>query len=318
MSEKTCNVTTTLLMRIGQTSKIEECYDTKTLQFSCAANWFDYAMKKGNKTTGDIFECVFAHLPKGDPRINGVTDFRGKPMGSHLLIAENKTDGSALLRLIPTILTPATCFFTFNVEQIFQEMNQTTPFTSWFAFDLDRYRNSMEYRAEDSSYLFIKDPFAFFEDLKEAIPQAVAAQKDILTSKRFYEEFDPSKPLLFRNVDYNMYTETSPFYDYRENREELFWKLPEYAWQSELRIAIPNINFSQDYFPEEYDYKKNILNIHLPHFQEYSLVFSAKEAHSLYFGMPNPETRCGDFAILSMSYKDIEYRAKQGNPIILQ
>lgn len=318
MSEKTYNVTTSLLMRVGHTSKIKECYDTKTLQFSCAANWLDYAMKKGNKTTGDIFECVFAHLPKGDPRIYGVTDFRGNPMGDHLLIAENKTDGSALLRLIPTILTPATCFFTFNVEQIFQEMNRTPPSASWFTFDLDRYRTSMEYGAEDSSYLFIKNPSAFFDDLKEAIPRTAAAQKDILTSKRFYGDFDPSKPLLFRNVDYNMYTKTSPFYDYRENREELFWKLPEYSWQSELRIAIPYINFSQDYFPEEYDYKKNILNVHLPHFREYSLVYSAKEAHSLYFGMPNPETHCSDFAILSMYEKDIERKVKQGSQIILQ
>ena len=63
-----------LLMRVGTTESIERCYNTSTIQFGCAANWLDYALKKNNNSTGDIFECVFAHVLKNDPRINEITD----------------------------------------------------------------------------------------------------------------------------------------------------------------------------------------------------------------------------------------------------
>lgn len=52
MGKLTSNVTTTLLMRVGPTESIEKCYFEKTLQFSCAANWLDYALTHKNKTIG--------------------------------------------------------------------------------------------------------------------------------------------------------------------------------------------------------------------------------------------------------------------------
>lgn len=54
---------TILLMRLGSTKRIEQCYNTRTLSFGCAANWVDYS-KTGDKVTGDQLECVFAHLKK--------------------------------------------------------------------------------------------------------------------------------------------------------------------------------------------------------------------------------------------------------------
>lgn len=61
MGKLTSNVTTTLLMRVGPTESIEKCYFEKTLQFSCAANWLDYALTHKNKTIGDVLN---AYLPK--------------------------------------------------------------------------------------------------------------------------------------------------------------------------------------------------------------------------------------------------------------
>lgn len=60
---------TILLMRLGSTKRIEQCYNTRTLSFGCAANWVDYS-KTGDKVTGDQLECVFAHLKNGDSRMN--------------------------------------------------------------------------------------------------------------------------------------------------------------------------------------------------------------------------------------------------------
>lgn len=60
---------TILLMRLGSTKRIEQCYNTRTLSFGCAANWVDYS-KTGDKVTGDQLECVFARLKNGDSRMN--------------------------------------------------------------------------------------------------------------------------------------------------------------------------------------------------------------------------------------------------------
>ena len=300
------SVSTSLLMRVGSSKVIQKCYDEKKIQFGCAANWLDYALKCKNQAVGDYYECFFAHVPKCDSRINSITDIYGKPMGNHLLIHENQRDESLLLRLIPTILMPVTCFFSFNVQKMRDEMNKRGNATKWFAFSLDAYREYMEYQ-DNASFLFIKDPASFFQDLKNSIPISVEKSKGNLTSKRFYAGFNPQEPFIFRDVDYHHYTDIYPFFDYQENREELFWKLPRYEQQSELRIAIPNVNFMQTYNPSlEYDYTQNVLNVFLPHFQEYAMIVPANEAHSLYFGGLDAEHQTYDFAVLKLTLEDIQ------------
>ena len=177
--------------------------------------------------------------------------------------------------------------------------------TKWFAFDLDAYRENMEYR-DDASFLFITNPASFFQDLKKSIPISVEKNKENLTSKRFYSGFNQQEPFIFRDVDYHHYTDVCSFFDYQDNREELFWKLPKYEQQSELRIAIDNLNFVQTYDPSlGYDYTKNVLDVFLPHFQEYAMIFPANEAHSLYFGVFDTDCHTNDFAVLKLTMKDI-------------
>lgn len=43
----TANFSTGMLMRIGSKERLEKCYREKKLEFSCAANWVDYA-QNGN------------------------------------------------------------------------------------------------------------------------------------------------------------------------------------------------------------------------------------------------------------------------------
>lgn len=308
MGKFTFSVTTTLLMRVGSTKSIEKCYKEKTLQFGCAANWLDYALNEQNETIGDVFECVFAQTLKGDPRISAITDSHGKPMGDHLLVLENTADNSCILRYIPTILMPVMCFYSFNVQKIRKQMDTNGEPTTWFAFNLDEYCKDMNYDNSTASYLFITDPVKFYDELTVMVPIAVADNKTNLTSKRFYGNFNPNEPVFFRDIDYHKHKRNELFWDNPENMGELFWKLPEYEQQSELRYAIPNINFIQTFDPnvKPYDYKLNTLDVRLPHFQEYSQVVSASEAHSLYFGNFDDQAHTNDFAILRMTFDEIK------------
>lgn len=90
MSKPKTSIRMSLLLRVGSNQAIERCYHKKTLTFSCAANWLDYALKHNDQATGDFFECAFAHVPKDDPRIAEIRAADGKPMGNNLLILENK------------------------------------------------------------------------------------------------------------------------------------------------------------------------------------------------------------------------------------
>ena len=184
--------------------------------------------------------------------------------------------------------------------------------TTWFAFNLDEYCRCMDYDNKTASFLFIMDPVRFYNELSAMVPIAVANNKSNLTSKRFYGDFNPNEPVFFRDVDYHKHKRNELFWDKTENMEELFWKLPEYEQQSELRYAIPNINFIQTYDPntKPYDYKLNTLDVYLPHFQEYSKVFSASEAHSLYFGNSDDQAHTNDFAILGMTFEEISRKMR--------
>lgn len=312
MGKLTSNVTTTLLMRVGPTESIEKCYFEKTLQFSCAANWLDYALTHKNKTIGDVFECVFAQTFKGDPHISDIVDSRGKPMGDHLLVLENTADDSCILRYIPTILVPVMCFYSFNVERIRKELANDGEPVGWFAFNLDEYCKDMDYNNDDASYLFITDPPKFFNELKAMIPTVVSNNISNLTSKRFYGNFNPNEPLFFKDIEYHKHKRNELFWDSPESMEELFWKLPEFERQSELRCMIPNVNFVQTYNPNYGTYKRNsnTLSVYLPHLQEYAVIARASEAHSLYFGNFDNQALSEDFAILRMTFDEINRQMK--------
>ncbi len=308
MSIVTYRCKSMLLMRVGPTESIRKCYNEKKLQFGCAANWLDYALKYGNETTGDIFECIFAHIPKGDPRSENIVDEKGKPMGDNLLILENSKDGSKLLRFMPTILMPVLCLYSFDFEKMVTGFSENQTIPPYVLFNLDQYREDMQYHQDESSFLLIEDVNMFFNDLRTAIPIAVDENRDNLTSERFYHSFDSEKPFICRDVNYNKYTEIEPFFDYQSNREELFWKLPQYRNQAELRIAISHLNFKQIFDPQKrnYDYKLNTLEVFLPHLHEYANIYSASEAHTLYFDNFDLQNRSCTFSVLRSSIAELQ------------
>lgn len=281
-------------MRIDSTVRIQECYRERKLSFSCAANWVDYAMK-GNYVTGNFFECVFAHLPVWDKRLYELKDSHGLPMGRHAFILHRRDLPTAYICYIPTLLTPAMCFFSFSAEHKKNAPNRNIPALHGIPLlDLHRYRADMNYSCEDSSFLFIIDFSSFYEELKAAIPIAVQHNADILTTERYYEN-GQTVELFMDEVDYHRHDVNDLYFDDAFTPgEELFWKAPRYSWQSELRFTIANINFKQFYDPAQYDYRKNRLDVYLPHLQEYSIIAPASEVTSVEFsetGIPN-EMQC--------------------------
>lgn len=315
MGKVTTQVTTSLLMRVGSTKSIEECYQNRTLKFSCAANWINYSIKHGNCTIGDPEECIFARLKKDDPRVEAakdpqtsrIKDPKGQPMRSNLLITMCQTQDVCHLRFVPTILMPALCFYNIDMSRLVEKHKQQ----QFIGIDLDKYCTDMGNKIEECSFMLIKNPIAFYEDLYQSVPIACKKNSKILTKEMFYKPEVPLDPIVVNKVDYHRHKENEYFYDFSQEREEIFWKMPRYEYQSEVRFVIPGIafkpiattvdakedvllknksnNISQNeefafnINNDKYDYKNKELTVELPHFQEYTEIFPAVDVHTLVF-----------------------------------
>ena len=173
------------MLRVGRTEQMQLEFEKGELTFSCAANWINKALGPYNDgSISDMYECVFAHLKDNNKPIK-IKDSHGMPMGDNLLEFKNQSDGTCWLRFVPTILTPALCFYATNREKIITELKLLgNKNTSEFYFRLDCYCKSMGYRIEDASYLIIEDVQAFLDELKEQIPIAVKNNSGNLDSNR--------------------------------------------------------------------------------------------------------------------------------------
>lgn len=274
---------TALLMRIGSKEKIEHCYQEKKLAFGCAANWADYA-KSGNYVTGDQLECIFAHVRNDDPRLSDLRDSHGLPMGNHVEILKRIDDQTSFLRYTPTLMVPALCFFSFNEKMIAREVDGIVPiFPKTIIFDLEKYRTNMKYRKDDAAFLLITNPVFFFEELHLQIRKAIQDNSDKLTTERYYDSGQPVD-VFCNEVNYQKYKVGELFFDdAHAPSEELFWKAGRYSWQHEVRVIVANINFKNLYGVGKHDYKSCSFEVKLPHFQEYSEIYLAKDVSSIQF-----------------------------------
>lgn len=269
---------TFFLMRVDSPENIDRDFYQNRLTFSCPANWLDYALKQNDETIGDRYECIFAHLDASDERRLNVKNSHGELLQDQYSIT-CKSDNTVLLRLETTILTPALCFWSLPLQKILSSIK-----TSSFDMDLDVYLKNMNRKAEDSKLLMITDCDKFFSELKKQIPIAVKNNCGNLTSEGFGNAFNPTNPFLFKHVCYDQFDKDTLFFRYNEYLDEMFWKLPSYDVQSELRIVLPKINFRQKYGDgTAYDYTKNSLSVELPGLHDYARTYSLKEIRYLNF-----------------------------------
>jgi len=257
-------------------------YNDNIIEFSCAANWIDYYQK--NQKTGDLFECVFAHVDSKYDTSN-LKDSHNKKMGENLFVLTNVDDGSKYLRYEPIILSPIMCFYGISMKQL---LNNKEGHSS-FKFDIDGFSKAFEY-SSDYGILIIDKPFEFINELSSQLSKCIMNNNN-LTSERFYKNFDPLNPIDASFVDYNKYKMTDLFFDQECVGQEIFWKDEKYSWQNEFRIIVKNINFKQYYHPLNYDYKKNNLQITLPNLKKYSRIISLKDANEFIISksLDNPQ-----------------------------
>ena len=278
MSKLESHFNASVLLRIGHKNSIKDCWDNNRLSFGCAANWVHYA-QKGNMTTGDLYECVFSRIPKG--KAIDLFDRNGKRIEANLQrFLDDKDSNFEFLRYVPTMLTPALCFYS---------LSYATPDDGLFVWDetrnmpmfrADRYAQYMGYANEEMGVLLIQDFCGLISDLKEQIPLAIKENRYNLTQERYHISA-PTEEVLFANViDYSRHQRFDIFEEEPAPPEELFWKFPEYKKQAELRIVIPHWNFIQSYDPfkpEKYDKEKNYLPVNLPQLHSYASLFIPSE-----------------------------------------
>ena len=240
--------------------------------------------KTGDKVTGDQLECVFAHLKNGDSRMN-VKDSHGIPMGNHLETLYDPRTDTYYLCFIPTLLTPTMCFYSFDATKVAAMNDGKMPiFPHVVSFLPDRYLDEMCYEKDTASFLFINSPEKFFEELKEQVPIAIKQNENILTTDRYYHTKGNDDCELFADkVDYTRHLPTDIYYDEPRPSAELFWKYPQYHFQSEVRVAILNTNFVWDYDPQHFKYEQHRLDVYLPHLHEYATIRVAKDIQNICF-----------------------------------
>ena len=270
----TNSVNTLLLMRVGRTKEIMDCYRRQYLRFSCPLNWIIYAAKTGSESVGDWNGCIFAQLPVGDPRLNNQVDSRGLPMRDNLLECDNPINGLRTLRYFPIILKPTLCFFSFRYDEL---LSQVDPPHGSVEYSLEKYCTDMGYNPEEISFLLIESPNALYDELKKEIPIAVKGNM-ALSSEGFYKGFDADDPLSGQDVIYDLHKENDIFCDKAEITP--FWKFARYKYQSELRFTVNHLHFkNRDSSNSE---ERNLI-VPMPHLQEYAQVIAGRDVKKIRF-----------------------------------
>ena len=104
-----------------------------------------------------------------------------------------------------------------------------------------------------------------------------------IASESDYSKGNDDCELFADKVDYTRHLPTDIYYDEPRPSAELFWKYPQYHFQSEVRVAILNTNFVWDYDPQHFKYEQHRLDVYLPHLHEYATIRAAKDLQNICF-----------------------------------
>lgn len=294
--EKT--VDATFLLRFDNYNKLLNDFNNKNLNFSCPANWLNFAVKTHLKVNsiskninmynydnnvGDIFECAFEKVNTADINFNSYVDHFGKPMGENLVLL-NLSNGKSLLYYQPHLLMPTFCFYSINGKKLFSQ-NPQPIYSDFQVIDYSKYFFG-ESNIENKGVLIIHNVNAFWDDLSKNIKSAIKSYPARLTDKNFYSYNNSIHNFNFlaSNVEYCSFYFDDTFKIQTDTLEDMFCKCNIYSPQSEVRVIIPNISFKnkfQDSNIFNYNYEKNILPVHLPKLHAYAKVYRINELPQL-------------------------------------
>ena len=277
IKEQDYNLSTGILLRIGETTELCKQYENGYLKFGCPANWIDYA-KKADDGIADRYEALIGHVKKDDPRLWVLGD-DGVPLNMfRSLWLDETSDGWVYVRYIYHCLTPAICFFSIPVSQMARsEANTKNNKDVKISVDLTMYKKAMGFEnLEGKSALVITTPEAFFNDLQCHLRQSIIScekynQRGNIQNASFLAS------MVHYDLDINKeFFEISAF-------DDLFRKRACFSDQSEARIIIPSISFCADPVYRDDSYKYNSMNVLVPNIKSYSILCPANEISKIDF-----------------------------------
>lgn len=276
------------IMRINKTPKMLDEYDNKYIMFSCPANWINYYELYGNDSIGDGYECSYAHLIKGDPRIKEF-DCYGKSMQNNIIEKSDKKNNNAVYLIHEAVaLTPALCFYQTDITQM-AKCNDNR-----YSIDLREFAHNIGYNYDESSLMIIYNSKAFENDLKASIPLAVYNSENLVIdgSDGYYDAFNENTPMDYQPVDYEHHKIDDYFYEKNGFKYEMWWKDSRFQYQNEGRITIPHVHFKQHYRGnnDNYDYRKNYLKVPLEQLHTYSKIIDLRKQEKINFFIKNGTT----------------------------
>jgi hypothetical protein len=211
-----------ILFKFGKYKWMKKIHEGE-ISFSCPGSYIDIAIKEGNDEQGDINEGIFARLKKGNPKIKEMAS----KLKDDLEIIE---DGDYVkLRRKSTYFIPTFCFYTFKPTDV---LKKDINGTGWqkFRHDFDE-RMYSGFSLEDVTTLIIQP-----EPFKNQVQDSLSKQNIKFKT---------------RHINYTEFEKEEFFIEPTDNRDELFYKYPKYAYQNETRVCLLNnsMNNIEDRFP---------------------------------------------------------------------
>jgi hypothetical protein len=206
-----------ILFKFGATKWMKALKEGE-VSFSCPGKYIKIANETGNSEQGDLYEGVFARLKVMDPRIE---QCRGK-LGKDLEILP---DGEfVLLRRKSTYFVPTFCFYSFRSLDLLQNVTRS---------GLQQVRHDFDermYSGFSSNAVLNKHPD---NEPATLIIQARPFHEQVIQAVR-REGFG----IEISHINYTLFDNEEFYIEPTNQRKELFYKFPQYSYQSEARILL--------------------------------------------------------------------------------
>lgn len=217
-----------ILFKFGEKKWMQKLVDGN-VNFSCAGNFINQAIKTGNVIQGDPYEGVFARLKVSDPRISDMIE----KLGDDLEILTD-TQQYVMLRRKSAKLKPIFCLYGYKNADALNDCTNPKIGNNYIKhiFHDEMYsgfsNSLLAYNVISDAYRFTQvsfvKPSAFVNRIKIA-----------LAIKGIGYKMD--------NVNYTEFEKDTFFIEPTSSYRELFYKFPRYKHQHECRICLKNMLF---------------------------------------------------------------------------
>ena len=216
-----------ILFRFGEKRWMEKLVQGE-LSFSCTGAFINQAKRTANDIQGDKYEGVFARLTPDDKRISKMQTVLGCDL-------EEIIDGQyVLLRRRSSRLKPIFCFYGYIAGDALRDgkIKNSGPTTIRHDFD-----SRMFSGFSDSLRIcnVISDSHRF---------TMIIIQPKPFVDRIKYAMFRDGIRYTMKRVNYEVFKSQTFFIEPTMSYYELFYKFPQYEYQHETRICLPNLNFS--------------------------------------------------------------------------